>query len=300
MTLWFQQHFAAFLRAFRRLAAHPLNTLLSLFVIGIAMTLPAAGYAFLDNVQALGKRHANAGQISLFMSTSANPAATAAVRKRLEERLPRQWRFISREAALAGLKAREGMAEIIEALPRNPLPDAFILEPGNVRPETLKALQEEFVKMPGVAHSQLDSAWIERFNAFLALGVQTVNLLALVFATGLVAVTFNTIRLQVLAQAEEIEVARLIGATDAFIRRPFCYAGLLQGALGGMAAVLLLLTGYALLRPYVTQIAQLYGSNFTLQIPEMSHFVAMTALGAFLGWLGAQLSVSLALRQMDT
>ncbi|MDR1849078.1 MAG: permease-like cell division protein FtsX [Zoogloeaceae bacterium] len=298
MKAWFRQHLAAFSRAVRRLAAAPLNTLLSLLVIGIAMTLPAAGYVFLDNIHALGADRANVQQISLFMEIGASTREVAAVRKRAEALIPGQWRFVPRDDALRQLKNTEGMAEIIAALPKNPLPDAFILEPADSSAENLERLYEQFVTFPGIAHAQLDSAWIKRFNAFLRLGIQTVNLLALVFAVGLVAVTFNTIRLQVMAQAEEIEVARLIGATDAFVRRPFYYSGILQGALGGLAAIFFLLTGLAVLNPSVTQLASLYGSDFTLHPPGFVYSSLLVILGAFLGWLGAQLSVSLALRHM--
>jgi cell division transport system permease protein len=298
MNAWFRQHFAALSRAVRRLASAPLNTLLSLLVIGIAMTLPAAGYVFLDNVRTLGASHTVIQQISLFMEIDASSQAVATVRQRIDERLPGQWRFVPGDDALNQLKNTEGMAEIIAALPKNPLPDAFILEPVDTSPENLESLRAEFVNVPGVAHVQLDSAWIKRFNTFLRLGMQTVNLLALVFAVGLVAVTFNTIRLQVLAQAEEIEVARLIGATDAFIRRPFYYSGILQGALGGLAAVFLLLSGLAILNPSVTQLASLYGSDSSLSPPGFAYSCLPIVLGAFLGWLGAQLSVSLALRHM--
>jgi cell division transport system permease protein len=298
MNAWFRQHLAAFSRAVRRLAATPLNTLLSLLVIGIAMALPAAGYVFLDNIRALGANYSGVQQISLFMETGASLQAVTAVRQRIDERIPGQWRFVPRDDALSRLKNSEGMAEIIAALPKNPLPDAFILEPADASPENLESLRAEFAELPGVAHVQLDSAWIKRFNAFLSLGVQTVNLLALLFAVGLVAVTFNTIRLQVMAQAEEIEVARLIGATDAFIRRPFYYSGILQGALGGIAAAFLLLTGISALNPSVTQLATLYDSDFSLQLPSLAYFGLLIILGASLGWLGAQLSVSLALRHM--
>jgi len=298
MKAWFRQHFAAFFRAVRRLAAAPLNTLLSLLVIGIAMTLPAAGYVFFDNIRALGANNTNVQQISLFMEISASPREVAAVQQRVEALLPGQWRFVPRDDALSQLKNTEGMAEIIAALPKNPLPDAFILEPADSSAENLEKLSGQLAELPGVAHVQLDSAWIKRFNAFLRLGIQAVNLLALIFAVGLVAVTFNTIRLQVMAQAEEIEVARLIGATDAFIRRPFYYSGILQGALGGLAAIFFLFAGITVLNPSVSQLATLYGSDFTLHPPGLVYSSLLVILGAFLGWLGAQLSVSLALRHM--
>ena len=293
MKSWFRQHLAAFFRAARRLTDSPLSALLSILAIGIAMALPAAGYLCLDNLKALGANTSRVQQMSLFMNTGANEKARAAVERRLEALLPGQWRFVSRDAALRQMEANEGMAEIIATLPKNPLPDAFILEPDGAGPEDLERLRATLSAWPGVAHVQLDSAWIKRFDAFLRLGRLSVHLLSIIFAVGLIAVVFNTIRLQVLGQAAEIEVARLIGATDAFIRRPFCYLGVLQGALGGLTADLLLLAGTLALAPHVTRLAALYGSAFVLDGPSFSHGLALIGSGAALGWLGAQLSVRL-------
>jgi cell division transport system permease protein len=299
MRTWLRQHLAAFTRALRRLWKAPLNTLLSLLVIGIAMTLPAAGYVLLDNIRALGMNVTGAQQISLFMESNASRETVAQTQTRLEEQLPGQWRFIAREEALERMKATEGMAEIVTSLPRNPLPDAFIIEPHTMTPEDLEVLSQNLTALPGVAHVQLDSAWVKRFNAFLRLGKLMVGLLAAIFAVGLIAVTFNTIRLQVLAQADEIEVARLIGATDAFIHRPFYYTGILQGALGGLVAALFITLGLIALEPHVTQLATLYGSDFRLRAPGLFYLFLLPAFGAALGWLGAQLSVSMAIRQME-
>lgn len=299
MNTWLRQHLAAFRRALRRLWAAPLNTLLSLLVIGIAMTLPAAGYVLLDNIKALGKSASGVQQISLFLEAGANRDLVRSTQDRLDAAVPGQWRFVPREEALDRLKSSEGMAEIVASLPRNPLPDAFIVEPRDGSPEALETLRETVAAWPGVAHVQLDSAWIKRFDAFLKLGRLAVSLLAAVFAVGLTAVTFNTIRLQVLAQADEIQVARLIGATDAFIRRPFYYSGALQGALGGLAAGLLISLGLSALEEPVSRLATLYGSSFTLHGLPPLQLALLAGVGATLGWLGAQLSVSLAIRQMD-
>ncbi|MCX8017622.1 MAG: permease-like cell division protein FtsX, partial [Rhodocyclaceae bacterium] len=170
MKTWLRQHRLALRRALLRLWAAPLNTLLSLLVIGIAMTLPAAGYVLLDNLKALGKSASGVQQISVFMQAGASRDLVQGVEARLETLLPGQWHFVPREAALNRLKANEGMAEIVASLPRNPLPDAFIVEPRDAAPEALEALRAEFSTLPGVAHVQLDSAWIKRFDAFLRLG----------------------------------------------------------------------------------------------------------------------------------
>ncbi len=299
MKAWFAQHRAALGSAFRRLGASPLNTALSLLVIGIAMTLPGFGYVVLDNLRELGRNASGAQQISVFMELSASRRDVADIENRLKQASTATWRFVPKEEALQRIQASEGMAEIVSSLPRNPLPDAFVVAPRNTDPEALETLKKEFAGWPKVAHVQLDSAWVKRFDAFLRLGKLALVLLAGLFGAGLVAVTFNTIRLQVLAQAAEIEVARMIGATDAFIRRPFYYFGALQGACGGLLAAGLVLGGLHLLAGPVGELATLYGAGFVLHLPELPEIAGFAGLGAFLGWLGAQLSVSLSLRKFD-
>ncbi len=299
MNAWLAQHQAALASAFQRLWATPLNTLLSLLVIGIALTLPGAGYLLLDNLRDLGRNASGVQQISLFMNLEASKKDVGDIEARLRSAASGRWKFVSKEEALKRMQKSEGMAEIVASLPRNPLPDAFIVEPTNSEPEALEILRKEIAGWPKVAHVQLDSAWVKRFDAFLKLGKLALWMLAGIFAAGLVAVTFNTIRLQVMAQALEIEVARMIGATDAFIRRPFYYFGALQGALGGLLAAALLVGGLALLAGPVADLTALYGGSFSLRAPGVSEVAGLAAVGAFLGWLGAQLSVSLSLRKFD-
>lgn len=299
MNAWLSQHRAALASALRRLWSTPLNTLLSLLVIGIALTLPGAGYVLLDNLRDLGRNASGVQQISLFMQLDAGKKDIAEIEGRLQAAASGNWRFVPKEEALKRMQKSEGMAEIVASLPRNPLPDAFIVEPANNEPEALEIMRKEISGWPKVAHVQLDSAWVKRFDAFLKLGKLAIWMLAGVFAAGLVAVTFNTIRLQVLAQAAEIEVARMIGATDGFIRRPFYYFGALQGALGGLLAALLLAVALRQLAGPVGELAALYGGTFALKGPGLSDVAVLSGAGAFLGWLGAQLSVSLSLRKLD-
>lgn len=297
MSAFFPQHAAALKGALRRLAASPLNTLLSLIVIGVALALPAAGWVVLGNLQQLAGNVSGVQQISVFMTVDAGRKETAEIESRLREAKVGTWRFVPREEALKRLQANEGMAEIVAGLSRNPLPDAFIVEPQDTRPETLERLAATFKEWPKVAHVQLDSAWSKRLDAFLRVGRLSVTLLAGLFAGALVAVTFNTIRLQILAQTAEIEVARLIGATDAFIRRPFHYFGALQGALGGLfAALLVLVTGRILAEP-IGELLALYSTAFAPRGLSLQEIGAVTGIGAALGWLGAQLSVAIHLRR---
>jgi cell division transport system permease protein len=233
------------------------------------------------------------------MAVDADRKAATEIETRLKQAGAGKWRFVPKEEGLKRLQGSEGMAEIVASLPKNPLPDAFIVEPPDGTPEKLEALRQAMAGWPKVAHVQLDSAWVKRFDAFLRLGKLAVTMLAAIFAAGLVAVTFNTIRLQVMAQAAEIEVARLIGATDAFIRRPFHYFGALQGALGGLLAILLVAAGLRLLAGPAAELAALYGGKFALHGPGLLDTALLAGVGALLGWLGAQLSVSLSLKKFD-
>ena len=292
------QHLAALYGAFRRLVAAPLSTILSLLVIGTALALPSAGWVVLDNLSTIAGNASGVQQISLFMTLDADKKDVAEIKSRLRDAALGAWRFVAKDEALQHLKSSEGMAEIIESLPKNPLPDAFVVEPANTEPESLEGLAKTFSAWPKVAHVQLDSAWVKRFNAFLQIGKLSVVMLAGLFAGALVVVTFNTIRLQILAHAAEIEVAKLIGATDAFVRRPFQYFGALQGALGGLFAALLVSMAGLLLEAPVSELVALYGGGFALRGLSLASIAVLMSIGAGLGWLGAQLSVAIHLRRI--
>ncbi|HNH93036.1 permease-like cell division protein FtsX [Accumulibacter sp.] len=297
MRRWLGQHLAALGDALRRLLAAPLNTFLSLLVIGVALTLPSAGWLALENVRQLIGDNPGVQQISIFLNLDAEKRDIGEIESRLRAAKAGNWRFVAREEALRHLQASEGMAEIIASLPRNPLPDAFVFTASSAQPEVLEQLARTFATWPKVAHVQLDSAWVHRLAALIRLGRLVLLLLGVLFAGALVTITFNTIRLQIFAQAAEIEVARLIGATDAYIQRPLHYFGMLQGAFGGLCAALLVTLGFQLLTPTVAELARLYGSNFTMRGLTASDVALLAAIGGSLGWLGAKISVLTHLRR---
>ncbi len=154
IAAWLAQHRAAFVGALRRLLAVPLSTLLSLLAIGIALTLPGAGFVLLDNLRDLGRNASGVQQISVFLTLDAGRREVAEIESRLRQRVGGQWRFVPREEALRRLQTREGMAEIVASLPRNPLPDAFIVEPAGASPEELEALRQAFAALPCAAISR--------------------------------------------------------------------------------------------------------------------------------------------------
>jgi len=290
---WLLHHRQAAALAARRLAATPLNTLLGALVLGIALALPAGGEMLLANFQRLAQRVAATPQISVFMALDAAKGDVADVESRLRRHAQtREVRLVRRDDTLKRFKESEGLAEVIENLPRNPFPDAFVVVPRDEAPAALEAMRDEFAKYPRVEHVQLDSAWVKKLDALLRLTRLAVALLAAVLGVALVAVTFNTIRLQILTQRDEMEVSRLLGATDAYIRRPFLYFGALQGLAGGLVAWLAVLGATFLLRGPVGEVARLYGIEFSMHILPFPDTALLFGLAALLGWLGAWLSLS--------
>jgi cell division transport system permease protein len=300
VNVWLRQHWHTLSLTLARLAGNPAATLLNVTVIGVALALPLGGYMLLQNLGSVTRQVTRNTQISLFLARAAGKADIAALEARLKQ-MPgvHTVRFVSREQALDGLKQSEGMADVIAALQSNPLPDAFVLETGGGAAE-LERLEPELKALPNVAQVQLDSAWLKRLESLLALGRMAVSILAALLAFGLAAVTFNTIRLQILTQKDEIEVSKFIGATDAFIRRPFFYLGFMQGALGGLAALIIVYLCMLILNRNIRELAQLYGSDFRLDFFGFPACVALLAFAATLGWLGAYLSVSRHLANIES
>lgn len=291
MINWFSLHLRAFALALRRLVAQPLGTLLSALVVGIALSLPAAGYLLLDNVASLARGVSGTPEISVFMTQDASDADIDAIDKRLRaDGELAGYRHVPKDEALRQLE-HSGLGDVLGGLTSNPLPDAFIVTPGSDDPAAYERLHARFAAWPGVAHVQLDSAWVKRLHALLGLGQSAVLLLAGLLGFALVIVTFNTIRLQILTQRHEIDVSRLLGASDPFIRRPFYWFGTLQGLLGGGVALATVWATVQALRGPVASLAETYGAVFTLSGPGLHESVAILGFAAFLGWLGSAISV---------
>ena len=300
MKAWLRQHRQAIAQAFGKLAAQKSAAALNALVIGIALSLPAGGYALLSSLRTVTQGASLEPQLSVFLHPETKRADAEALGARLKaDSRVRDARFVPREQALKELQATEGLAEVVAALNRNPLPDAFVLRPKANEPDALEALAKELRDAPAVAHVQVDSAWARRLGALAGTARLAIGLLAALLAFGLVAITFNTIRLQILTQRAEIEISKLIGATDAFIRRPFFYLGALQGFAGGVVALLILWASLAALNVGVADLAASYGSSFRLGFLEAGDAFAVILVSAALGWLGAYLSVSKYLQEIE-
>ena len=297
MKHWLNLHVHALRVAAGRLAGQPVGTLLSALVLGIALSLPAGGHLVLDNIASLARGVSGSPEISVFLARDADQAAITAVERRIADDADvSSYTFVSRDEALRQLE-RSGLGDVLGGLGENPLPDAFVISPRDDESGIYETLLARFGAWDEVEHVQLDSAWVERLHALVALGRSAVLLLALLLGVALVFVTFYTIRLEILTQRLEMVVSRMLGATDPFIRRPFYWFGSLQGLLGGVVALLTVWVAVVALRGPVDSLAATYGAVFSLSGPGPGESLALLAFAALLGWCGSEISVRRHLRE---
>ncbi|HCJ51922.1 MAG: ABC transporter permease [Gallionellales bacterium CG03_land_8_20_14_0_80_55_15] len=287
--------------ALRRIFASPLAGLLNILVIGIALSLPAGMYVLLQNAQGLVAQLSGPQQISLFLALDASQEDIAQLRTQLS-RHPAiaSVKFVSRNDALEELKQSSGLDDVIAGLESNPLPDAFVIVPKPGSAKSLDELRTALQNMPKVEQAQHDSAWAYKLDALLSFARVAVFILSGLLSLALIAITFNTIRLQILTQRDEIQVAKLIGASNGFIRRPFLFFGALQGLLGGITALLIISTSLLLLQPPLATLSRLYASNFSLQPLSLGDVLSLLLFSVYLGLLGAWLSVSRHLSHVES
>lgn len=299
---YFLRHAQVFFYTLGQLWQTPVATVLTIAVIGITLALPAGLYVVIDNVQRVAGGWEDSGQISLFLKQELSETAI----EKLAERVRRQpgvaWvDYVSRDAALAEFKKLSGFGEALGALDRNPLPPVLVVHPtaSHANAEALQSLLTTLRRHKEVDLAQLDLEWVRRLYAMLDVARQGVFLLAAGLAVAVLLIIGNTIRLAVLNRRDEIEVIKLIGGTNAFIRRPFLYAGTIQGLLGGFLAWLVIGLGLLLLAGPVQRLASLYGSGFRLENLGMTETLTLLTSGAVLGWLGSRLAVGRHLRALD-
>ncbi|MBP0600065.1 permease-like cell division protein FtsX [Herbaspirillum sp. LeCh32-8] len=304
---WLRQHYAAMMDALRHLLRSPGNFLLNVLVVSIALALPFAGLSALENVRPISEQMSVEPEISIFMKMDASRDASQAMGKTIAQVLKDsntvgRVEFIPREKAFDALKSKTGLADVLATLGSNPLPDSFVLRlPGfqnAMDAGRVDDIAKQLKNQPGVDTVQIDSEWVKRLAALLRILRLVLLFLGITLGAVVIAVVFNTIRLQVMTQREEIEVSRLLGATNSFIHRPFYYTGALLGLCAGVVALGLVVAAQQPLNEAILDFAHLYASEFQLALPSAMAITLLLAVSALLGLFGAMLSVRRHLARM--
>jgi cell division transport system permease protein len=295
-------HTQAFFGSLGRLARSPVSTLLTLLVIALALALPVSLRLFVTNAQAATGNFGNAIDLSVYFKTDV-PLAKAqqlanAARARADVA---EVKLISADKGLEDFRNYSGFGDALAALKDNPLPHMLHVRPRDTAstPAALEALRGYFGAWPEVELVQVDAQWVQRFNAILEVLRELLLMAAALLGVGVLAVIGNTIRLEIAGRRAEIEVIKLVGGSNSFVRRPFLYIGLFYGLGGALLAWGIIAVAVALVGESVDKLARLYGSHFELQGPTAEEIGALLGAGAVLGWIGAWLSAARHLRGIE-
>jgi cell division transport system permease protein len=297
---WLLRHLQAMLFALGRLARAPLASAFTVLVIALALTLPAFFGLLVGSLQGAAGALTQSVSVSVYFKQD---VAVDKVRQLAEGVRARSGvaavTVIPADEALEAFREDSGFGTAIDALTGNPLPHAIDVRPAAeaASPADLEELKRHLAAWPEVDVVQVDSEWVQRLNAILDLLRRLLLGTAVLLGVGVIAVIGNTVRLEILNRRAEIEITKLVGGSNAFVRRPFLYTGLFYGGFGGLLALALVLTMRALLAQPIGRLAASYGSDFSLLLPTLAQCGSLVGAGAALGLAGAWISAGRHLRE---
>lgn len=296
---WLWHHFFALLKSLAQMARTPVPSIMTVSVIGIALALPTGLYLLLENAQQVSHQWGGAGQISLFLKHEIDEAQVHQLAEQLYRRPEIAGiKVITPEEALQEYRSFSGFEEALDAVDKNPLPAVLVIQPLSNESSANEHLINSLQQLPEVDIAQFDMLWLKRLFAIMEIVQRGILILASLLSLAVLLVIGNTIRLAIYNRREEIEITKLVGGTDAFIRRPFLYTGFWYGFLGGLIAWLLVNFSFLLLQEPVKRLTALYYSQFELVTLNIFSSIVLLLSGIILGLTGAWLSVSHHLKEI--
>jgi cell division transport system permease protein len=299
VSSWREHHGWSAAASLRRLASKPVGSLLTIAVMGLALALPLAFYMLLSNMQSLGDALGRNEVINVFLKSDQVVSNAQLLAKQVEQhdgvakvtvKTPQQ--------GMDELSKMQGFSDSLHALDDNPLPYVLQVQPQDgLSADAASHLVDDLRGMQGVDMVQDSGTWRQRLDALLGVGNRAVLILAALFALAVLLVVGNTVRVDITSRAEEIGVLKLVGASRAFVRRPYLYAGIWYGLFSGILAVALAVAiEFALAEP-VARLSQVYeGKLHVGGLPPLL-LLAVPIAAAILGWLGARLVSAWQLRR---
>jgi len=290
---WREHHADVAKDCLRQLFAAPMSTFMTVLVLAVALALPGFLFSALSNVSRLSDSWDNENKISLFLQTD---LSTAQVDNFVQNLLLRPdliaIDLVDASQGLLEFKQQSGLSDILDSLESNPLPAVVYVLPKNNSQEGLALLANELKALPQVEQAVLDLNWIKRFNGILLVIERAIVALSLLLAFAILLIIGNTIRLNVESRNEEILVSKLMGATNAWVRRPFLYSGVFYGVSAAVLALLILELAMLMMKTPILQLTQLYQSHFVLSGLGVIGSITLILVSSILGLLGALISVN--------
>lgn len=301
-STWMMRHGQAFFASLGRFFHYPLANIMTIAVIGIALALPTGLYVLLQNVKQISHGFDNSAQISMFLKMNvSSDQAQLLLQKLQQDATIAKATYISPDEGLKQFETQSGFGNVLLQLHSNPLPAVILVKPA-VSLQTPLAIHQLLMRLkqlPDVQSVGLDMEWIKRLYGIINLAERGVWVLALLLALGVILIVGNTIRLIIQNNRLEIEVTKLVGASNAFIRRPFLYSGILYGFFGAWVAFLCVELLLGLLSTPVENLTGLYQSSFVLRGFNLFSTELLFLIGIGLGLSGAWLAVGKQLRRIE-
>lgn len=297
---YFSAHSQNLVGALGRISRQPLGSSMTIAVIAIALALPSGLHVMVNNVRILSGSLESAVDFTVYLDMSVDEESAQVLARDVEAR-PDVNRavLIDRAQALVDFRAYSGFGEALDALEENPLPHALVVRPAGGTQGDVEALARDLDEMQQTALVQLDTAWVERLRSLAELANRAVGIATVLLSLAVVVVIGNTIRLEINNRREEIEVIKLVGGSDGYVRRPFLYLGLCYGLGGGIVAAITTAVGLGLISTPARSLAQLYDSGYRLVGLSAGQTVLLLGGGAILGWAGAVIATARHLRDVD-
>lgn len=294
-------HLQSLLFSLGKLYQAPATTIMTVAVIGITLSLPGGFYLFLKNIDAISGDFRSSSQISLFLTLDLSDKQARALEQDVAGMTDvLSTTFISRQQALAAFRQDSGFGKSIDTLSSNPLPHTIIVEP---RPEAdtfaVRNLLNGLQAMPEVDIAKMDTEWLERLYTILEIARRSVAMITILFACAVLLIIGNTIRLDIQNRYQEIIVTKLIGATDAFIRRPFLYGGVWYGLFGGLVSWLIVELGYLVISGPLNRLNLLYQADLSFITFSLHDFIVLLSSSTLLGLAGSWITVARHLREIE-
>jgi len=298
---WLRHHRLSAADSLHRVLQHPWSSLLTWLVIGIALALPVGLHVALDNAQLVSADWDSPAQISLFLKMDVSEKEARQLELELAgSDIVGSTVLVLKDAALEEFREMSGFSDVLTSLDKNPLPNLIIISPvTDLGSEAVLVLQGELLARPEVDQAVLDMEWLQRLNSVMELGRRIVLAVGSMLVLGVALILGNTIRLAIENRREEIIIVKLVGGSNAFVRRPFLYTGLWYGVGGGIIAALLVALSLWVLEEPARNLAGLYQSEFTLRGLGVMGGLNLVILGGLLGLFGAALAVSRHLSRIE-
>lgn len=302
INAYFARHAQVLVGSLGRIVHQPFATLMTMGVIAVALALPLFLSLLLQNARVATGNWNEAYDLSVYMDKKAGAGRAQSLAKQLKARGDvAAIRIITADQALAEFRNDSGFGKALDALSDNPLPDTLVVTPTLTAstPQGTETLKAAIAAMSDVQTVQIDTEWVKRLHAMLDLLRRVVLLTGGLLGVGIVLIVSNTIRLDILNRRAEIEVMKLVGASDGFARRPFLYSGIWYGLGGGLLALTLVAAASTVLARPVAQLAFLYGSDFRLEGLKLVVGLGVLSLAVALSWLGSWLAATRHIRAIE-